>query len=632
MSGTQRILRKQTGNFLEDFVPGQVFRHKGGKTVTEGLFTTFTEFAMTANPLAKNARYARAYGYDGLVCPPGVAMLVAFSQTVEDVSENARANLEYIDMRFGAPVYVGDTIEVETQRARHQGEREPPEPRHRPRAVDGAQEHRRVATRRSCSPGSARCRSTSATTRPACTRARSRPRQVECSLWLPPYSARTDYKSLAHLSSRDSYFEDLEPGTRIEHSRGRTMTSEHIHLTAVLDNTSQVHCNQFMIDLDPQQYVGGQLIIFGGIPFVLCLGLSSPDVGDNALGDIAYRTGRHTAPLFAGDTVFAATEVRGKRDFPGRPDLGVVETRLLGHKFERDANARARRRAAGLEEDPDLRARARDRRQAAQPLRGLEILLDPAPVALGRLRAGDRDVAAGEPHGRHAADARARPPRRAPRARSAAARDPRRARARPRAGRPRARARPASPAARCRGSRRSRRSAAPAWMRAKASGPSAAAAFATRWAGHAVRRRPLVARPDLEARGGLLRGGAPPALGVAAELLEVAAGLGPRAQQVALPVQDRARPRTRARARPGAWRRRGTRGRGSRTRRRRRRCSSHFPGNISCSRAQKSGEFARSMNLRSSSSRARPAWTPAGVAAASARSASLFHHTSATPS
>ena len=42
-------------------------------------------------------------------------MLVVFSQTVEDVSENARANLEYIDMRFGAPVYVGDTLEAETQ-------------------------------------------------------------------------------------------------------------------------------------------------------------------------------------------------------------------------------------------------------------------------------------------------------------------------------------------------------------------------------------------------------------------------------------------------------------------------------------------------------------------------------------
>ena len=92
-------------------------------------------------------------------------------------------------------------------------------------------------------------------------------------------------------------------------------------------------------DLDPARYVGGRLIVFGGIPFVLCLGLSSPDVGDNALGDVAYRTGRHTAPLFAGDTVFAETEVLGRREFPGRPDLGIVDTRLLGHKFERAAGA-----------------------------------------------------------------------------------------------------------------------------------------------------------------------------------------------------------------------------------------------------------------------------------------------------
>ena len=54
--------------------------------------------------LLANARYARAHGFEGMVCPPGLVMLVGFSQTVEDVSENARANLEYIDMRFGVPV------------------------------------------------------------------------------------------------------------------------------------------------------------------------------------------------------------------------------------------------------------------------------------------------------------------------------------------------------------------------------------------------------------------------------------------------------------------------------------------------------------------------------------------------
>jgi 2-methylfumaryl-CoA hydratase len=334
MADEPRIIRKTTGHFLEDFQPGQVFRHKGGKTVTEGLFTTFTEFSMTTNPLTKNARYARAYGYRGLVCPPGLVMLVAFSQTVEDVSENARANLEYIDMRFGAPVYIGDTIEVETK-------------------VIGV----RPSTRRP-NLGIVHVQSTArknlgeADEAVVATWQRKvqvwkkeesaevhagdvEPDAIDCPLWLPEYQPSTDYKGLAHLSSPDSYFEDLEPGTRIEHSRGRTMTSEHIHLTAVLDNTSQVHCNQYMIDLDPKQYVGGQLIIFGGIPFVLCLGLSSPDVGNNTLADLVYPTGRHTAPLFAGDTVFAATEIIAKRDYPERPDLGIVETRLLGHKFVR---------------------------------------------------------------------------------------------------------------------------------------------------------------------------------------------------------------------------------------------------------------------------------------------------------
>ena len=32
------IIRKKTGNFLEDFRVGGTLRHKGGKTVTEGLF------------------------------------------------------------------------------------------------------------------------------------------------------------------------------------------------------------------------------------------------------------------------------------------------------------------------------------------------------------------------------------------------------------------------------------------------------------------------------------------------------------------------------------------------------------------------------------------------------------------
>src|SRR5437773_9009303 len=96
----------------------------------------------------------------------------------------------------------------------------------------------------------------------------------------------------------------------------------------MLDNTSQVHSNPCMIDQDSERFLAGQLIVYGGIPFYLCLGLSSPDVADNALADVRYATGRHTAPAFAGDTVFAITEIRGLGDLPGRPDLGVLDTVL----------------------------------------------------------------------------------------------------------------------------------------------------------------------------------------------------------------------------------------------------------------------------------------------------------------
>ncbi len=342
-SAASKVVRKKTGNFLEDFKPGQVFRHKGGKTISEGLFTTFTDFSMATNPLCKNVRFARTHGYRDLVCPPGLVMLVAFSQTVEDISENARANLEYIDMRFGAPIYIGDTIEVETKVLGVRPSSSRPNlgivhVQSVARKNIGAEDEaiamawqRKVQVYKDDETIDVEGFQVD-------------PDPVNCELWLPEYRPEADYKALAHLSRPDSYFEDLEPGSLIEHSRGRTVTDEHIHLTGILDNTSQVHCNQFMIGLAPERYVGGELIIFGGIPFVLCLGLSGPDVGDNALGDVVYTTGRHTAPLQAGDTVFAATQILDKRDHPQREDLGLVETRLLGHKFrpaegEQDANA-----------------------------------------------------------------------------------------------------------------------------------------------------------------------------------------------------------------------------------------------------------------------------------------------------
>src|SRR5512143_4144836 len=227
------IIKKKKGNFLEDFRVGHVFYHKCGKTITEGLFNAFTEFNMTTNPLSKNRRYAERYGFRGLVVPPGLVMNVVLSQSVEDISENARANLEYIDMRFGAPVYIGDTIEVTSTvlgvvHVQTTG-------RNQDNQVILAYE-RKVQVWKD---------DPTADVEEAVA---EKVEEVPCTPQLPAYDSGRRYGELAHLSSPDTYFEDFTVGDVIEHSRGRVMTTEHVALTAMLDNTSQVHSNQFMID------------------------------------------------------------------------------------------------------------------------------------------------------------------------------------------------------------------------------------------------------------------------------------------------------------------------------------------------------------------------------------------------
>jgi 2-methylfumaryl-CoA hydratase len=347
------LIRKKTGNFLEDFRLGQLLRHKGGRTITEGIAAHFTDGSYTANPLHKNLRYARAYGFERLLAPPGLVMAVAFSQTVEDISENARANLEYIDMRFGAPVYIGDTIETETTILGVKGSSRNPD-----RGVAHVQSIARNERGEVVIAYQRKVQVFKLDENAKLDEGEIEPRPVDVEPVLPPYDPKAGYAELAHLTNDDTYFEDFTPGDTIEHSRGRVMTEEHIFLTGMLDNLSQVHCNQTMIDRDPARYLGGRLVVYGGIPFALTLGLSSPDISDNSLCDIVYPTGRHTAPIFAGDTVFASTEIRGKRDFPGREDLGILEVTLRGHKFERTGDEEKKIEIFYLEREIAVKRRA----------------------------------------------------------------------------------------------------------------------------------------------------------------------------------------------------------------------------------------------------------------------------------
>lgn len=132
----------------------------------------------------------------------------------------------------------------------------------------------------------------------------------------------------------DNWFEDFEVGAMLLHPRGRTMSDgEHMMLTNLVLNTAQLHFNQAMCDASPDLYFGGRRVIFGGLVLAFAMGLASEEVSENALAELAMDKGKHLAPVFAGDTLFAESTVLSKDQ--DEPTSGVVRF-LLVARNQRD--------------------------------------------------------------------------------------------------------------------------------------------------------------------------------------------------------------------------------------------------------------------------------------------------------
>jgi 2-methylfumaryl-CoA hydratase len=95
--------------------------------------------------------------------------------------------------------------------------------------------------------------------------------------------------------------------------------AEHQLATRLYQNTAKVHFNQYT----EAQGRFGRRLIYGGHVISLARALSFNGLG-NAFHIAAINGGRHVAPLFAGATVFAWSEIVETADIPGRGDLGAL--------------------------------------------------------------------------------------------------------------------------------------------------------------------------------------------------------------------------------------------------------------------------------------------------------------------
>ena len=117
-------------------------------------------------------------------------------------------------------------------------------------------------------------------------------------------------------------------GERIDHVDAMTIEeAEHMTATRLWHNTAKVHFNQHV----EQHGRFGRRIVYGGHVISIARALSYNGLA-NAQTILAINAGTHCNPTFAGDTVYAWSEVLEKIELPGRSDVGALRTRLVATK------------------------------------------------------------------------------------------------------------------------------------------------------------------------------------------------------------------------------------------------------------------------------------------------------------
>lgn len=104
------------GLWFEELAVGQVFRHAIRRTVTETDNLLFS--ALTHNPaqLHLDAEYMRQSDYGRIIVNSTFTLGLMVGVSVGDTTlGTAVANLGWDEVRFPAPVFIGDTLRIETE-------------------------------------------------------------------------------------------------------------------------------------------------------------------------------------------------------------------------------------------------------------------------------------------------------------------------------------------------------------------------------------------------------------------------------------------------------------------------------------------------------------------------------------
>jgi len=103
--------------------------------------------------------------------------------------------------------------------------------------------------------------------------------------------------------------------------------TDNVWFTNVTMNLNPMHFNEAYA----AETEFGERLVDGTYVFALAVGMSVIDVSANATANLGYDSVRHHAPVFHGDTIFAESEVIGRRESDSREHVGIVTTELRAY-------------------------------------------------------------------------------------------------------------------------------------------------------------------------------------------------------------------------------------------------------------------------------------------------------------
>lgn len=312
--------KTNSGNFFEDFQIGQEIRHATPRTITSGDVALYTGLYGPRFAVQSSDEFAQGLGYRAAPVDDLLAFHMVFGKTVPDVSLNAVANLGYAGGVFGVPVYPGDTVSSVSTVT---GIKENSNGKTGVVYVNSVGRNQRgemvldynrwVMVRKR--DESAPAPETVLPELPGVVPPEAF--QIPVGLDVSAYSTE--------LSGSPHRWDDYYVGEKIYHVDGMTLEeAEHQIATRLYQNTAKVHFDQ--VAANEGRF--GKRLIYGGHIISLCRALSFNGLG-NAFRIAAINAGAHANPAFAGNTIFAWSEVLGKFEVPGRRDIGALRLRLV---------------------------------------------------------------------------------------------------------------------------------------------------------------------------------------------------------------------------------------------------------------------------------------------------------------